>query len=328
MLKKVWAMVLVAVAALCLAGCKDKNKNEKPAERTYVADGSYVAYGYDLNYGAPQLTWVTVTIKNDKISDVDINTIQSAKVLDGETTTGYAWNAKNKKELGYEYYMFPESNARNEAGVLDVEAYKKWLSDSNKKEWFEQVELLEAKIVADQNADGFTVSEGKVTNVTGVTVSASTYVTLAKEAIANAKAGKVVAVRSTMYGGSAEYVVATATVDANGKLSNVVIDERQSKTADGVFTWNEKTKQELGYNYGLQRGSVGWDKSLEEYKNWLTENDKLEWFEEVALIVNVWKNGTPAVDSNNKFTNVTGCTISNVGYAEVLEQLLTYGFKK
>lgn len=328
MLKKVWAMVLVAVAALCLAGCKDKNKNEKPAERTYVADGSYVAYGYDLKYGAPQLTWVTVTIKNDKISDVDINTIQSTGVKDGETTTGYAWNAKNKKELGYEYYMFPKSGAKNEAGVLDVEAYKKWLSENNKKEWFEQVELLEAKIVADQNADGFTVSEGNVTNVTGVTVSASTYVTLAKEAIANAKAGKVVAVRSTMYGGSAEYVVATATVDANGKLSNVVIDERQSKTADGVFTWNEKTKQELGYDYGLQRGSVGWDKSLEEYKNWLTENDKLEWFEEVALIVNVWKNGTPAVDSNNKFTNVTGCTISNVGYAEVLEQLLTYGFKK
>lgn len=328
MLKKVWAMVLVAVAALCLAGCKDKNKDDKPAERTYVADGSYVAYGYDLNYGAPQLTWVTVTIKNDKISDVDINTIQSAKVMEGETVTGYAWNAKNKKELGYEYYMFPASGAKGEDGTLNVEAYKKWLSENGKKEWFEQVELLETKIVADQNAEGFTVAEDKVTNVTGVTVSASTYVTLAKEAIANAKAGKVVAVRSTMYNGSAEYVVATATVDAAGKLSNVVIDERQSKTTDGTFTWNDKTKQELGYDYGLQRGSAGWNLSVDEYKNWLNENDKLEWFEEVALIVNVWKNGTPTVNSDNKFTNVTGCTINNVGYAEVLEQLLTYGFKK
>ncbi len=326
MLKKIWAIVLVAVAVVCLAGCKDK-KDEK---RTYVADGSYVAYEYGDNYGAPELTWVTVEIKNDKIADVDINTIQSDATTDeGGTTTGHTWKAKNKKELGYEYYMFPASGCKTD-GVLDVEAYKTWLSTNGKKEWFEQVELIEKKIVDDQNADGFTVEAGKVTNVTGVTVSSESYVTLAKAAIQNAKAGKVVAVKAAQYGNSAEYVVATADINAKGKLSNVKIDERQNKVVDGKVVWNEKTKQELGYEYGLQRGTLenGWTLSLDEYKTALKENNKLEWFEEVALIVNVWKTGTPTVNTNGKFTNVTGCTISNTGYVEVLEQLTAYGFTK
>ena len=45
-----------------LAACK--------GERTYKADGVYLAFSAGENYGAPQVTVVKVTIENDKIKRI------------------------------------------------------------------------------------------------------------------------------------------------------------------------------------------------------------------------------------------------------------------
>ena len=104
----------------------------KNPTRTYKHDGVYTAFEHSLNNNAPQIVSVSVTIENDEIAGFFIDTLQSTAVKNGEETTGYNFNAKTKKQLGYHYYMFPESGKKVD-GVLDVEAYKEWLAENNKK---------------------------------------------------------------------------------------------------------------------------------------------------------------------------------------------------
>jgi len=97
----------------------------KNPTRTYKHDGVYTAFSYSLNHGAPQIVSVSVIIENDQIAGFFIDTLQSTAVQkdDDGNATKFEFNAKTKKQLGYEYYMFPASGAKVD-GVLDVEAYK------------------------------------------------------------------------------------------------------------------------------------------------------------------------------------------------------------
>ena len=150
----------------------------KNPTRTYKHDGVYTAFEHSLNNNAPQIVSVSVTIENDEIAGFFIDTLQSTAVKNGEETTGYNFNAKTKKQLGYHYYMFPASGKKVD-GVLDVEAYKEWLAENNKKEWFEQANILEQYIL--ETVLKLSNLTNKPTNVAGVTVSAKDYVELAKK---------------------------------------------------------------------------------------------------------------------------------------------------
>ena len=68
----------------------------------------------------------------------------------------------------------------------------------------------------------------------------------------------------------------TVTIE-NDEIKSFYIDQLQSKNGQ----WNEKTKKELGYAYRMHGQ---WDLSEDEYKAYLKENDKLEWFEQAKLI--------------------------------------------
>lgn len=293
----------------------------KNPTRTYKHDGVYTAFSYSLNKGAPQIVSVSVTIENDEIAGFFIDTLQSTAVKNGEETTGYNFNAKTKKQLGYEYYMFPESRKKVD-GVLDVEAYKEWLAENNKKEWFEQANLLE-QYMLENGVEAVELDDEKTTNVTGVTVTVKDYVDLAKEAVQNAKDGKLVAV--TGYG--SDIVWATAKVDRYGKVTDYVIDQLQGKVVDGAYVFNEKSKQELGYDYYMFTDSdkkVDGVLDVEGYKEWLAENGKKEWFEQVAILCAEFEaNGiyNMALDASGKYITVSGVTISDNKYIQVLSQV-------
>ena len=312
-MKKSFLLIVLCFAMLfTLASCKK--------DRTYAADGQYLAYSIE---GAtkPEVTFVTVTIKDDKLVDVDINTIQSNTLKNAEgATTGYEFKAESKKELGYKYYMFPAAGLDKNSPTFEAD-YKAWLAANGKKEWFEQVEIIEAEILANGTA-GIVVNEsGKFENLAGVTVSDHHYVALAEQAIANAKAGKKVAIATH----DDDLVIATADVNEKGELSNVLLDTVQGQFSNGAWSFKAQSKQQLGYKYymfpaaGLDKNSASFEA---DYKAWLAANGKKEWFEQAALIVSAWEANHSLVPTNGKFPNVAGVTISDNCYIEVLNGLL------
>lgn len=319
--KRFSLIVLCFAMLLALVSC------QRPAKpRTYVADGQYLAYSIE---GAtkPEVTFVTVTIKNDELVDVDINTIQSNTLTNAEgSTTGYEFKAESKKELGYAYHMHYRSytGSLEDASTATEEGYKAWLKENNKLEWFEQAELIEKAILAN-GVDSIQISaEGNFENVAGVTVTDHHYVALAKEAIANAKAGKKVAIATH----EDDLIIATANVDKDGKLSNVLLDTIQGQFSEGAWSFKAQSKQELGFGYHMHYRS--YTSSLEDastateegYKTWLKENDKLEWVEQAALICEAWSANNSLTPTDGKFPTVAGVTISDNQYIEVLNGLL------
>ena len=305
-MKKILSFLFLLVVAFSLVACRDKggddNGGSTPAVRTYVADGKYTAFTHSLNYGKPQLTWVTVTIENDQIKSFYIDQLQSG---------AEGWNEKTKKELGYLYAMFPALGNPAE----DLEGYKAALEAEGKLEWFQQAELIEKHFLT--TLDVATDESGHIQGITGVTIADNDYIALAKKAVENAKAGIV----TTFEAGKNQVAFATAKVDKDGKLSNVVLDVRQITNG----AWREQTKQELGYLYAMFPALGNPAEDLEGYKAALKEAGKLEWFEQAALIVEGWLNGTI---TGEDITVVTGVTIKNSSYTNVLNALVADGWKK
>ena len=87
MFKKLFAvLVLGFMSVLFLTACDGK-----------MQDGVYRAFKESLHDGAPQVTIVTVTVKDGKITDYDIDTIQSK--ADESQRSGYSFNEESKKNL-------------------------------------------------------------------------------------------------------------------------------------------------------------------------------------------------------------------------------------
>ena len=336
MFKKVLVVFIAVFAALTLTACK---------ERTFKADGVYTAFKVDLSYGKPQLTTVDVTIKDDKIESFYIDCRQSAEAKDNDgNVTGYAFNEKTKKELQYLYGMHNTPNA--EAGYTTQDltttegmaAYKEYLEEEGLKEWFEQAALLEAHF----KANGTTLETDKagyITNVAGVTVADSNYSALAAEAVENAKEGKVVKVTQYLDRGVTNNVVwVEGTVNEKGEFTAIKIDTLQGKIVEGAFAWNEKSKQELQYLYGMHntpnaeadyaRQDLTTAEGMATYKEYLEEEGLKEWFEQADMLAAyVLANGVDGldVDKSGKLssapTQLADVTVTVSHYLEVLEAL-------
>ena len=224
-MKRFLALLLVVFAAVSLTSCLGSKKE-------YAHDGVFTAIETSINYdGAPQVSWVKVTIEKGKVVSYYIDERQST------TTDGvFAWNAKTKKELGDEYNMKPASPIG--------------------KEWHEQAAAIEAKWLAD-GVDSVTFKDdGYIKNMPAeATMVGTTYNRLAKAALANAKAGVVTAFEiGTNHDNTPQLSWVNVTVE-KGKVVSYYIDERQSTKTDGVFAWNAKTKKELGDEYNMKPAS-------------------------------------------------------------------------
>lgn len=308
-MKKIFSTLFVVFALTLLVACGNGKKE-------FAHDGEFSAYEVSVHSNGPMVTSVTVTVEKGKITKYYIDARQGSTVKEGEDITAVAWNAKTKKELGNEYGMKgvgPKYELKDGAWI-EVEGAK------SEKEWFEQAELLEAKWLKD-GVDSLTLTDGRIDNVAGVTLKDGGYIKLAKEAVANAKAGKVVVFKTSLTYGAADLVSVTLELE-NGKAKSLVVDTLQSKV-DAVegLVWNAKSKQELGFEYKMHWPAFATakpeeaDQTLENYKAWLKENNKLEWFEQVALITDhaLKNNGSTKIDS------ITSVTVHTEHYTELID---------
>lgn len=285
-MKKILSLFLALVAVLSLVSCK------KDEPRTYVVDGEFTAYVAHDNDGPLQLTWVTVTIENDEIKSFYIDQLQSKN---GQ------WNEKTKKELGYAYRMHGQWD-------LSEDEYKAYLKENDKLEWFEQAKLIEDHFLT--TLEVTTNNEGYIQGITNVSIKDNQYIALAKKAVENAKAGIVNVFDANMYGTDLNLTSASAKVNAEGKITEVKIDELQSK--EGI--WLTQTKQQLGTNYGMSAAAI--DKN--------GDGVTLEWYEQADAIAAAWLNGANV----SNISTVSGVSISDNGYTKVLNALLEEGWTR
>jgi major membrane immunogen (membrane-anchored lipoprotein) len=302
-MKKLIAFFFVAVLALSLAACK---------EREYPVDGVFLGYEVGVSRNAPMVTFVTITVEDGEIVEYDIDVRQGSRTGDGSEATPYAWawNASTKKELGFAYHMhYGTSGATTEA------EYQAWLTANNKLEWFQQAELIEAYWLENAVETLGGDPETAIDNVTGVTIK-NAYEVAATRALENAKAGKFQAI----YCSGSDLYIAEMTLTSKGAIDTLVIDTLQANkdAATGSFAWKTQTKQELGYAYGMHKRTSGTTTEA-EYIAWLEANNKLEWFEQADLIAaDIIANGW----STNAAENVpAGVTITTTGYYTVLAKL-------
>ncbi len=287
-MKKILSLFLALVAVLSLVSCK------KDEPRTYVVDGEFTAYVAHEYNGAIQLTWVTVTIENDEVKSYFIDQLQSK---DGQ------WNQQTKKELGYAYRMHGQFG-------LSEDDYKAYLKQEGKLEWFEQAKLIEDHFLT--TLEVTTNEAGTIQGIAGVTIADNEYISLAKKAVENAKAGIVNVFDPNMYGTDLNLTSATAKVNAEGKIVEVKIDELQSKEGK----WLGQTKQQLGYKYGMHQYTAGIyanlkddanAEALAQYTAWVAENGQLEWFQQVDALAAAWLGGANVSD----ISTVSGVTIKD-----------------
>lgn len=272
-MKKVFVLLLLAVSAVMLFGCKASD---------YKVDGEFMAFEHGMNYGAPMVTSVTVTIEKGKVVKFYIDAIQSTK-----SGNDYTWNESTKKELGYDYGM-------------------KAVSDIG-KEWFEQAASIEAYMLehgvdaVEKDADGF------ITNISGVSMADGGYTKLAKEALELAKAGTFKAYTVTSNYGVPNVVFASMTVNKKGQVENLFLDTLQAKVTDGVFAWDTKTKQELGYDYNM-KGASPLGKEWFEQANTITD----------YVIANGW-------NKNSHPSEIAGVSVTTTDYYKTFDLLFELG---
>lgn len=156
-MKKIFVCLLLM---LCLTGC---DKEEKGVYK----EGTYMGYDYySDSYGNNHVTTALIY--------VDDNGLIKSCYID-ET---YEKDSKNttKKVLGDDYGM-KETSAN--IGVI-----------SGGAEWYEQIKVIEDKVVSEQNLDWVkwqTDDETKLDSISGVTISANSYINALKNALEDAK---------------------------------------------------------------------------------------------------------------------------------------------
>lgn len=284
-MKKVFLLLILAVATFTLFGCKSSE---------YKVDGEFLAYEVGIHRNAPMVTMVTVTIEDGEIVAFNIDVRQgSATQTEGADTEdtaddkwSFTWNEKTKKELGDDYGMVERGGAI--------------------AEWYEQAALIEAYML-ENGVDSVEVDADEViTNVTGVTIKDGGYTKLAADAVALAKEGKFQAV----YCNNDDLVIATMMVDAKGVATNLVLDVLQGKPSQGTFEWAPKSKQELGAEYGMKdRSEIG--------KEWFEQAD--------AIAAYVFENGADSIETTDGYiSNITGASVRDSGYTQVFELLFGF----
>ena len=152
---------LIVVALICLVGCTKVNEvTGDYKEGTYFGTKEYVSY--NVRY----VTTATIYVGSDGM--IKTCFIDSTYTKDSVNTT--------KKTLGDAYGM-KETSAS--IGVIPGGA-----------EWYEQVKVIEDKVVAEQDLDWVKWSDDaktKLDAVSGVTITANDYIDAVKVALDKAK---------------------------------------------------------------------------------------------------------------------------------------------
>ncbi|MFA7075556.1 MAG: hypothetical protein WC152_02685 [Candidatus Izemoplasmatales bacterium] len=308
-MKKYLILFVALLTLVGVVGCNGKSTTETPTTvepREFAADGEFTAYLVEVYKNAPMVTTVTVTIENDEITGYYIDARQGKATEEGTTWT-YTFNEKTKKELGDDYGMVEYGNAI--------------------AEWDDQAAAIEAYWLANGYDSVTTNDDNYIDNVSGVTMKDGGYSTLAAEAVQLAKDGKMQAILCS----ADDLYIATMTVDAEGNFSDLLLDVLQGTPDGATFAFRDKTKQELGDEYGMKGSSsyVFADGAWTEG----TEASTLEWFEQANLITdyieaNGWNENLAAIaqrggtiDGTTLLDDLSGVTVRSQTYYDVLALL-------
>ncbi|MGI6392078.1 MAG: hypothetical protein ACOX16_00485 [Candidatus Izemoplasmatales bacterium] len=323
-MKKIGLLLLVLIASLALTGCKTSE---------FKVDGEFTAFEASVYSNAPMVTMVTVKIEKGEIVDFTIDCIQG-KRTETDGTYSFAFNAESKRDLGFNYKMHYYTYAATD-DTPTMEEYQTWLTTNNRKEWFQQADLIEAAWLANgydsvtKNTDDKSPDYERIDNVAGVTIKDGGYIELAAAAVELAKKGKFQALIAT----KTDIYFASMVVSPKGKVSELVIDTLQAAPSGADFAWKAKTKQELGDEYGMKGIGQAYTFADGVWTKSATEKASLEWYEQVALISdyvleNGWDANLQAVGGRGGSLNGTtllddlaGVTVLSQTYFDVLEKL-------
>lgn len=158
-MKKILLSFVAVIGLITMVGCEKVSKGE-------YKEGTYFGSVEFDSYGEKYVTTAVVYVdENGLIKSVFIDSTYNK---DDVTTT--------KKVLKDAYGMKETSKTM---GVIP-----------NGAEWYEQVEVIEKKIVEEQNLDWVKWSDTektKLDSISGVTISANTYIEAVEKALSNAK---------------------------------------------------------------------------------------------------------------------------------------------
>lgn len=149
----------IAILLVFITGC------EKVEQGSYK-EGTYLGYDSYESYGEKYVT--TALIYVDSNGMIKSCYIDSTHNKDGANTT--------KKVLGDDYGMKEDSASK---GVIPGGA-----------EWYEQVKVIEDKVVAEQNLDWVKWQDEENTKldaISGVTITADSYIKAIENALSQAK---------------------------------------------------------------------------------------------------------------------------------------------
>lgn len=291
-MKRLAILLFVVLTSAALVACSNSE---------FSVDGEFTAFELSVKSNAPVVTSVTVTIEGGEVTGYHLDVRQGTRTStvddqgtleesDDTVSYSFAWNSQTKRELGYEYKLHYSTYTASLTNIEEasIEGYQTWLSENNKLEWFEQAELIEDYWLEEGVDKATTNEDGDFTTIASVSISNQSYNELAEEALQLAREGKFQAI----YAHGSDLYIATMTVDSKGKFSDLILDVQQADkdTTLGTFEWKLETKQELGYLYHMHYYSYTAslsdteEASEEGYIAWLTNNDKLEWSEQVNLI--------------------------------------------
>lgn len=159
-MKKVIISLVAFITLFSLTGC-EKVKEESGIYK----EGTYMGYDTYESYGKKYVTTAVIYVDNKGV--IKSCYIDSTYIKDDVNTT--------KKVLGDNYGM-KETSAN--IGVIPGGG-----------EWYEQVKVIEDKVIAEQNLDWvkYDSTNTKLDSVSGVTISADTYIRAISNAINQAK---------------------------------------------------------------------------------------------------------------------------------------------
>jgi major membrane immunogen (membrane-anchored lipoprotein) len=264
-MKKVLVLLFAVVMSLVLLGC---NNSE------YQVDGTFTAYSVSVHSNAPQVTYVSVTIEDGKIVGYDIDVRQGSVDETGDSPV-YSWNESTKKELGDEYGMTsygPKYELVDGAWVVTE-------GENSEYEWYEQAEMIE-DFWLNNGVEATETIDGRFSNIAGVTISDSSYSSLALKALELAVAGRFQAILCS----ADDLYIASMNYSSKGEVTNLMLDVLQGKpTAEG-FAWSDKTKQELGDDYGMKLYGDRYEFTEGTWAVVDGETSLYEWYEQANMI--------------------------------------------
>ncbi|MFA5602974.1 MAG: FMN-binding protein [Bacilli bacterium] len=155
-MKKILSIIF-CLGFILLTGCAKVGDYK---EGTYLGSVEYESYGKKY------VTTAVVYVNTDGV--IKSCFIDSTYVTDDINTT--------KKTLGDDYGM---KDTSAQQGIIEGGA-----------EWYEQVEVIEEKVVSEQGLDWVVWSDGeetKLDSISGVTITADTYIEAIEKALSQAK---------------------------------------------------------------------------------------------------------------------------------------------